>query len=191
MVDHKEFFAEMSVTYLSKGYSFLDKAENTIIEECSPPLLQPTVTDRVLKKHGIEEPLEEVNSPCWFLWNTQMPTKPKIRIVNPILQESAIRRSCLDMEPCNKFYPFTKGQLRYYDETLFKDIQELWKEIAMWDDPVDETSCKSLKSFLPSFRWLTCAKCWKINCSTTLLEFHRDCFVLLNYVASSSLAPST
>lgn len=152
MVDFKEFFAEMSVAYLSTGYRNLDKADKAIMEECSPPLLQPTVADRVLKQHNIADPLEEPKSLCWFIWNPKMRAKPKLRIVNPILQEYALARSCLDVDPCNKFYPFTKGQLKNSDPGVFCALSELWGEIAMWDDLEDDRAfCKSLKSWLPSF----------------------------------------
>jgi hypothetical protein len=105
-----------------------------------------------LKKHGITDPLEEAESPCWFIRNPKMRAKPKLRIVNPILQEYAIGRSCLGVTPCNKFYPFTKGQLKHHDPELFQAIQELWVEIALWDDLDDDRlCCKSLQSFLPSF----------------------------------------
>ena len=153
-VDHKEFFAEMSVAYLCNGYTSLDTANHSFMEDCSPPLLHPTATERVLKQHGIEdEPLEEPENPCWFLWHPKMSAKPKLRLVNPILQEYALGRSCLDVAPCNKTYPFTKGQLKHFDSELYHAMNELWKEIAMWDDPEDDrTICQSLKSVLPS--WL-------------------------------------
>jgi hypothetical protein len=158
MVDQKEFFAEMSVTYLSNGYHELDKANKKIMEDCSPPLLQPVVTERVLKQHGLEEePLQQQSTFPWFpqyiYWNREMRgTKPKLRIVNPILQEHAIARSCLDVIHCNKFYPFTRGQLKQHDPKLFSEIQELWREIIMWDDPDDDrTCCRSLRQFLPPF----------------------------------------
>lgn len=46
MVDHKEFFAEMSVTYWSKGYRHLDRADASRMESCSPPLMEPNVRQR-------------------------------------------------------------------------------------------------------------------------------------------------
>lgn len=162
MVDHKEFFAEMSVTYLSNGYSELDYASKTDMEECSPPLLQPNVTDRVLQKHGIlEEPFEYPPSQSTvpsFLSSLSLlgigagKPKPKLRIVDPIMQEDAIGRSCLGVTHCNKFYPFTRGQLQYHDPTIFHQIHDLWVEIAMWDDPEDDrSSCRSLRRWLPRF----------------------------------------
>jgi hypothetical protein len=154
MVDLKEFFAEMSVTYLSDGYHSLDKADKTIVEDCSPPLLQPSVTDRVLKQHGIKDPYDkQPDNHFWvFLLNRNQIAKPKLRIVDPLWQEQAIGRSCLDVVHCNKFYPFTRGQLKHHDPELFHAIQKLWREIVMYEDPEDDPSCcKSLKRFLPSF----------------------------------------
>lgn len=154
MVDHKEFFAELSVTYLSNGYHSLDKADPTCMENCSPPLLQPYVTDRVLNQYGIiEDPLEGDTTSCWTgisLSTTRgrRGGKPKLRIVDPIFQETALARSCKDVIPCNKFYPFTRGQLQYYDPVLYNAMRDLWRIIAQWDDPEDHRSCaKSVRCF--------------------------------------------
>jgi hypothetical protein len=43
--------------------------------------------------------------------------------------------------PCNKFYPFTKGQLREYDSELYQVMSDLWKEIEQWEDPDEHYSC--------------------------------------------------
>ena len=149
MVDQKEFFAEMSVTFLSNGYRKLDKADMTM-ESCSPPLLQPSVSDRVLKRHGIfddpYESSEKESMTCSFLalsssllsTNKKHP-RPKLRIVDPHFQATAISRSCLDVVHCNKFYPFTRGQLKHHDPDLFSAMQGIWRTIATWDDPEEDT----------------------------------------------------
>ena len=146
MVDHKEFFAEMSVTYLSHGYRPLDKEEKMLMESCCPPLLQPSVTDRVLNQRGIiDEPTMDEQR-CWW-WLPPQRT-PKIRLVDPVFQETALARSCKDVVHCNKFYPFTKGQLRYHDPATYKAMHSLWREITRWNDEDDGSFCgKSLRTF--------------------------------------------
>jgi hypothetical protein len=147
MVDHKEFFAEMSVTYLSDGYRSLDKEDKMAMESCCPPLLQPSVTDRVLNQRGIiDEPTTDEQQ-CWW-WLPPQRT-PKIRIVDPMFQETALARSCKGVVHCNKFYPFTKGQLRYHDPATYKAMHGLWREIfTRWNDVDDDSFCgKSLRAF--------------------------------------------
>ena len=156
-VDQKEFFAEMMVTYLANSYHELDTADYETMEDCCPPLLQPKVADRVLKKYGLrKEPMEpSANILDGWLYNRPMKgMKPRIRIVNPILQESAIARRCIDTPHCNKFFPFTRGQLKAYDPTLHNAIQELYQEIVMWDDPEDTRhNCRIFnKIMLPSLQ---------------------------------------
>lgn len=176
MVDRKEFFAEMSVTFLSNGYHTLDKADWNNMGSCTPPLLHPTVTDRVMRQHehgiyskqhstgkvvdntmvishtgsressassetGRAAPLSSSSSPsCWMplvqaLFPNHDTLNKKIRMVDHMFQEVAMSRNCINVPHCNKFYPFTRGQLQHYDKDLFRGIQALWKEIAMWDDP--------------------------------------------------------
>jgi hypothetical protein len=141
MVDKKEFFAEMSVAFLCDGYHSLSKADHNIMEDCSPPLLHPVVTERVMIQHGItENPLDNDGSDlhptsCWTLFRGIRRAKPKVRMVDPIFSEAAMSRCCVNVQHCNKFYPFTRGQLRYYDPELLCGIRALWREISMWDDP--------------------------------------------------------
>lgn len=144
MVDFKEFFAEMSVTFLCDGYHELDTANTSIMEECCPPLIEPNVTKQVLRKNRIEDnPYKSTgNGALWSvipLWGTQ--SVPRIRIVDPLWQEAAIGRGCRDVMHCNKFYPFTRGQLRHYDPVLFSALRDLWNEINMYDDPETEQPC--------------------------------------------------
>jgi hypothetical protein len=144
MVDKKEFFAEISVAFLCRGYTALNQKDCNIMEECCPPLLHPVVTERVMKAHGIQDnPLEndysennDMTSSCWWslLRGTRRP-KPKVRMVDPIFAEAAISRCCVNVDHCNKFYPFTRGQLQYYDPEVFQGIFNVWREISMWEDP--------------------------------------------------------
>lgn len=152
MVDFKEFFAEMSVTYLSKGYHDLDTANKSIMEECCPPLLEPVVTKRVLKKYNLEDnPYRDGSDENCSFWGSlfrkdgraffSAGSVPKLRIVDPIWQEAAIGRGCRDITHCNKFYPFTCGQLKQCDPELFVAMSNLWNEIAMYDDPEEDLPC--------------------------------------------------
>lgn len=156
MVDLKEFFAEMSVTYLSNGYTDLDKSNKFVMEDCCPPLLEPVVTKRVSRKHGLEDnPYHDESSDdkCSFLSILRRrKAVPKLRMLDPIWQEAAIGRGCRDITHCNKFYPFTRGQLKYHDPALYIAMRNLWNEIAMYDDPEEESSscCLRLAKFLPS-----------------------------------------
>lgn len=144
LVDQKEFFGEMSVAFLSNGYRRLNKADSTILEACCPPLLQPNVFDRVLRQHGIEDPLERPeDSVCYILdYAKRRHPKPKLEIADPIFQERAISTNCRNIPICNKFYPFTRGQLRHYDPSLCDAMGDLWKEITRWKDPETESDSK-------------------------------------------------
>mmetsp|Transcript_24812 Transcript_24812/g.58881 ORF Transcript_24812/g.58881 Transcript_24812/m.58881 type:complete len:87 (-) Transcript_24812:143-403(-) len=51
-------------------------------------------------------------------------------------QDTAVRQNCANVKHCNKFYPFTRGQLRFYDKELHDSMQSIWKTISSWDDPV-------------------------------------------------------
>jgi hypothetical protein len=163
MVDFKEFFAEMSVTYLSNGYHDLDRANKAVMENCCPPLLEPIVTKRILRKHDFEHKpyRDESNDTCSF-WSSlfrkdrspfllSRGSVPELRMIDPIWQEAAIGRGCRDIIHSNKFYPFTRGQLKHHDPTLYIAMCNLWNEIAMYDDPEEELSCcLKLAIFLPS-----------------------------------------
>lgn len=53
MVDQKEFFAEMSVTFWSRGYRDLDQpADATRMDLCSPPIIEPNVKRRLETQRG-------------------------------------------------------------------------------------------------------------------------------------------
>eukprot|EP00934_Nitzschia_sp_Nitz4_P001562 Nitzschia sp. Nitz4//scaffold341_size29662//7475//8725//NITZ4_008037-RA/size29662-processed-gene-0.26-mRNA-1//-1//CDS//3329548543//1562//frame0 len=162
LLDVKEFFAEMSVTYWSCGYNDLDTADNSSLESCSPPLLEPISMGRVLAKYGIQtEPylMGDSDQSKPSMWNSLLakhrsllsaPT-PKLRMVNPNWQEAAVGRGCRDVPHCNKFYPFTRGQLHHHDPDLLLALHTLWNEISMFDDPLqDPTFCWVLRRVLPA-----------------------------------------
>ena len=108
MVDHKEFFAELSVTYWSKGYRELDQPTNTQdMEACSPPIQEPIVRKRLLLRNY------------------------KGRLLDPVTPEKG---------HCNKFYPFTSGQLLDHDPELYQRMALLWDTIAAWKDSEKDAS---------------------------------------------------
>ena len=45
---------------------------------------------------------------------------------------------------CNKFFPFTKDQLKTYDPVTFSFFDEMWHEISCWDDPVQPNTCVAI-----------------------------------------------
>jgi len=57
------------------------------------------------------------------------------RLIDPFFQERAASRNCATIGHCNKFYPFTRGQLKRHDQELFEELRNVWREISMWEDP--------------------------------------------------------
>jgi hypothetical protein len=47
---------------------------------------------------------------------------------------------------CNKFYPFTKGQFKNHDPDLFAVYNDLWAQVATWNDEEKEKPCMRLCS---------------------------------------------
>jgi len=134
MVDWKEFFAEMSVTYFSQSYCELTRGDRYVMERCSPPLCEPTVLNRIREKQralGMKGPSRlELSYP-----DTSYCFRP-FKFIEIFTQP--INR---ELSHCNKFYPFTRSQLQLHDPGTFKEIDALWKEIANWDDPMTEPVC--------------------------------------------------
>jgi hypothetical protein len=68
MVDHKEFFAELSVTYWSRGYTELDTACRNDVLACSPPFLDKFVLERVERLRGTaptsHPPVGKISTHC-------------------------------------------------------------------------------------------------------------------------------
>ena len=134
MMDCKEFFAELSVTYLAqhRSFQYLDTACCTNMAACSPPITEPTVLQRLYKDNND---------------NNVMVTSTLIAQDRPpIVQwiatiKNHLLRTSYDATPhCNKFYPFTSGQFRHYDPLLYSEIQKLWCDVAAWEDPYDSTN---------------------------------------------------
>jgi hypothetical protein len=118
MVNAKEFWAEISVTYWSQGCEELDERDETQILFSSPPFMEPTVIARIQER-----------------WPDSAVNKTKTH--NSILCLFSRRRP----PHCNKFYPYTRGQLQYYDPSAFEVFQALWSEVALWDDPFGPSVC--------------------------------------------------
>lgn len=111
-VDCKEFFAEMSVAFWSREYDpMLDRQDPRRILSCSPPVTEPNVLDRIRSSVGNNF------------------EKPRHRSMFKHV-------GCHRTPHCNKFYPFTRGQLRQYDRATYEIMEKLWDEIAVWKDPL-------------------------------------------------------
>lgn len=126
MVDCKEFFAEMSVTYWSQGYgSVLDQQDPHHMLLCSPCFTEAAVIqriNRILKNASATLRREHHRA------NQQLYRVPSVGFKSP---------------HCNKFYPFTRGQLRFYDKSTFDAMQNLWEKIEAWEDPcLDGERCR-------------------------------------------------
>ena len=116
IVDHREFFAEMSVAYWSRAYHELDRENHSKMEKTSPPILETAVKARAAKQ-GI------VTTDSSFRGG----------VLERLLSIGGRTRT--KWPHCNKFYPFTRGQLQRYDRQTFQAIDCLWNEISMWEDP--------------------------------------------------------
>ena len=113
LINHKEFFADMSVSYLANCYWEFDGKGSTLMAKCSPPFLSQDVLQRV-----------------------QEETKSYECCLCQALARTAKLDPNLTILPfCAKFFPFTKGQFRLYDPKVFKVFVKLWAYIEDWVDP--------------------------------------------------------
>jgi hypothetical protein len=133
-VDYKEFFAEMSVTYWANGYRELDEASSDKMEACTPPITEPSVLARFGRHHEIGDAVGDT-----YL-------KSDVLIWVAAIASNFLPRKT-QLPHCNKFYPFTKGQMRHHDSALSTEMESIWNEIAMWEDTKDDSAC--------------CSGCWK------------------------------
>lgn len=141
LVDHREFFAELSVAYFSHGYEALDRENHSKMERVCPPILAPHVLARfsVNQKTTVPPPSQ--------LQHQKMPpnrSTPSTNRPQPPLRPGPFGSKPIRyrMMHCNKFYPFTNGQLKHYDHETYCAIDSLWKEIAQWEDPhVQKDEC--------------------------------------------------
>jgi hypothetical protein len=124
MVDHREFFAEMSVAYWCREYNELDGEAHYKMERASPPICAPSVQLNITSHR---QTLEK-----WTLSGKRFGSSTSKE---------------LKMPHCNKFYPFTSGQLHRFDRDTFRTMDKLWREISTWDDPfgrLHEECCFSI-----------------------------------------------
>lgn len=168
MVDHKEFFAEMSVTYLCDNYPELDEQDKTCMERCSPPCLHPAVVQRLRQRRGSMTVAEAKNK-----FHEEIPQRKLSHCSSSTVEKEEescsmkifhfLLRCCkpkVDVIPptkmpyCNKFYPFTRGQLKHHDIDTYRVMCELWREIELWDDPLDDRLCgRGFSWRIPFFKY--------------------------------------
>ena len=157
MVNHKEFFAEISVTYLAGGYRGLDSASSVSFEACSPPILSMTVKKRMtesqlttLESGSNAKCCQSLSGSCCTSEDMGLERprlNPDARILGNyswILSRLFPWRRYQSINHCNKFYPFTRGQLSEYDPDLFEAMKYLWQTIEEWDDCDNDESCFEL-----------------------------------------------
>jgi hypothetical protein len=149
MVDHKEFWAEMSVTYLCDTYPNLDKVS---MDMCSPPYMDPVVAERVQQcqlRSNLTQSLGGIPKQQLASSTSKLVVVPEKSLwkrfvqrlkecFHPNNKKELANQPC---PPCNKFYPFTRGQLRGHDNETYSVINELWREIEQWDDPMEDRIC--------------------------------------------------
>eukprot|EP00985_Skeletonema_marinoi_P034073 scaffold42966_cov153-Skeletonema_marinoi.AAC.1 len=117
-LNHKEFFAEISVSYLSDFYHDVDGTGTVDMAKCSPPFVSPVVLGRMQQKHHIRN-----NGKSLVEWRD-------------------LTKFGRGLPHCNKFFPFTKGQLRRYDPRVYKCFSKLWQYIESWEDMDRRCKCK-------------------------------------------------
>jgi hypothetical protein len=142
-LNHKEFFAEMSVTYWATGYTELDEADCNDIRACSPPVIENTAL--LDARLGDKESLWTM---VWRWW----------------LDVFTIPPTPSSLKHCNKFYPFTRGQLKSYDVALEREMAFLWHKVAQWKDKSNYNCGRD------------CSGCWQRpywNKNQSLVQTHR------------------
>ncbi|KAL9180093.1 hypothetical protein ACHAXT_008063 [Thalassiosira profunda] len=128
IVDHKEFFAEISVSFLADFYHERDHgagaATSMSMATCSPPFVSLAVIERM----------------------RQQSEKGSQSSCSGLCRAMSLRRGGRIIPHCSKFFPFTKGQLRRYDPRVYKCFVKLWQCIEGWEDPVGQR-CYSCEWF--------------------------------------------
>lgn len=157
-MNHKEFFSELSVTFLADAYHEYDEAEMRM-EECSPPLMAPSVVERVRSKgydlisvddrlvpsdRSLEPLLKSESSVDHVANKVQRPVVDSFYGVWQLLNRRDSELNWTRFSHCNKFYPFTKGQLKHHDPDLFAVYTDLWTQIGAWRDDKKENPCLRL-----------------------------------------------
>ncbi|KAL3762672.1 hypothetical protein ACHAWU_001617 [Discostella pseudostelligera] len=113
LVNHKEFFSEISVAYLADCYYGVEKEGTTVMAKCSPPFISIDVIER------IQQQAED------SMWKS---------CTNACGVTSKSNHPVMLVPHCSKFFPFTKDQLRRYDPRVFNCFVKLWEFIESWED---------------------------------------------------------
>jgi hypothetical protein len=121
-LNHKEFFAEMSVSFLSDFYHDVDGTGTVVMAKCSPPFVAPVIVERIRKQQLLQQTNIQNNGG------------------NVVV--SRMTKNGRGLPHCNKFFPFTKGQLRRYDPRVYKCFVKLWEYIEGWED-TEKRRCSS------------------------------------------------
>lgn len=154
----------MSVTFLADSYHDFDGADMQM-EQCCPPLMAPSVVERVKSKgysimpadegsvhskEGISTPLLESERSIDSITSTsQWPVLDSFRGIFQLMKRRESELVRPRVPHCNKFYPFTRGQLEKHDPSLFAVYTDLWTQIGSWREEKNERKCLRLRSCWP------------------------------------------
>lgn len=156
LVNHMELFAEISVAYLSCNYSELDQKEMEM-KDCSPPIQSQDIVKAIEKKMNNEKDSENpfMTKEEWtrLCGDIEIINKSKgsrergsdgfVEMIQRIFHVFSNDRRQRNIPHCNKFYPFTRGQLRVYDPGLFASFTKIWNIVRDWEDEwSEERKCK-------------------------------------------------
>ncbi len=140
-INHKEFFAEISVAFFARDYEQLQvvsgsKNEDVVMhmEDLSPPFNSPEVLERQNNKND-EESSANKNRSSKEIFSEMMTYLGRL-----------INRH--HIPHCNKFFPFTRKQLECYDYETYRKVLKIWAFVSDWKDP-------ERKEFYCSL-WLSC-----------------------------------
>lgn len=175
-INHKEFFSEISVAFLSKGYDAVfcpwkrgkkvDEAGGQDLWQCSPPFMAPEVLVRreaFVRDVRTAEYDDDMQNCCWMQGLIKFFQRLGDGGVGSGLIEG--RGRLWHKGHCNKFFPFTHGQLKRHDPETFAVFQQLWKEIEQWEDPIIAVE----NDIIPCMKSVS----KKSGCWTTIPTWHR------------------
>ena len=160
-INHKEFFAELSVAFLAKGYQYLDVIDGNCMDDhqiimdmnkLSPSFQSSEILERRQVAFLQQQNGEENQSKNALFMNFYS-------FVEKIIGNQ-------ERHHCNKFFPFTKRQLEAYDLETYQRLTEIWSFIRHWEDPFAKTLLCSGKM------WFSC--CHRCCCCGSQEEIKRD-----------------
>jgi len=134
-INHKEFFAEISVAFLCYGYGYLEVIESSdqdmSMDNLSPPFQAIEVISRQDEK--------QLGS------NKNIPIQDRKSFLCHLQKMFWIYHYCIrkpsDQGHCNKFFPFTRKQLKAFDYETFLRMTKIWNEVKTWKDPNASATC--------------------------------------------------